>query len=395
MARWPETHDKLVGLLNEFEQVSGVKVSLRTLDWATGRHELIKIALDRGGADLSEIGTTWLSNLAGLGAIHAIESSEAAVIGLPHLFYPIAVKNASLAGRSEVLAVPWLMESTLIVFRKDLLDRAGLDPGKVFSGLTTIKEAALQLSRIGVPVPFGFPGPEAKGAMLQCLSTWIWQTGLDFVDEFGRRLMIDQRPIIEAVIDFFQFLKFSSRQGKESLKNGLYQSFHKGYVAIGIGDLWLYHITPGFTIPEVAQNLHPYPIPGRAFIGGSNLIIWKHTRQERAVLELVKFLTSRIFQSNYTAHLDMASPRIDLFEGSEDVSIQVPFQSTLKQALQTCKSLPNIPLWGLIEERLTEALINIWWAIINSPDLNLERLVSESFSQVSHNLNTILDHKSS
>jgi len=56
-------------LLQEFESQARIHVNLTVLDWATGHSQLVREALYNRGPDVSEIGSTWTSDLVAMNAL--------------------------------------------------------------------------------------------------------------------------------------------------------------------------------------------------------------------------------------------------------------------------------------------------------------------------------------
>ncbi|HQJ12566.1 MAG TPA: hypothetical protein PKY49_12005, partial [Anaerolineae bacterium] len=53
-------------LMLEFRARTGTQVQLQPLSWDMAWNEMVKIAIYHNGPDVSEIGATWMSDLAGM-----------------------------------------------------------------------------------------------------------------------------------------------------------------------------------------------------------------------------------------------------------------------------------------------------------------------------------------
>lgn len=179
----------------EFEQNTGIRVQLRLLDWQTGRRELVRIALDRSGADVSEIGTTWLSELTMLNVIRPFDHQEQTDLGIPGEYLPIPLQSCGLFGDNRLWAVPWLTEALALYYRKDLLENAGLFADIAFRDLSSLQSTAQRLSQNGVAIPIAIPGRNDRFFLLHSLSTWLWQSGSDYILTDGNRYSINLDPL--------------------------------------------------------------------------------------------------------------------------------------------------------------------------------------------------------
>jgi len=63
---------------------------------------------------------------------------------------------------------------------------------------------------------------------------------------------------------------------------------------------------------------------------------------------------------------------------------------SILSAPKTGRSLPNVGFWGLIEDRLAQAIPNLWDDILASPQPDLEALYDKHISPLTNRLNIIL-----
>ena len=92
--------------LDEFEKLHGVKVNLRILSWDTGWSDLVKTALYKAGADVSEIGTTWLEGFISSNAVRKFEQCEIDALGGPSVFLPSMWSEGIRPTDSVVWGIP-------------------------------------------------------------------------------------------------------------------------------------------------------------------------------------------------------------------------------------------------------------------------------------------------
>jgi hypothetical protein len=76
MDRGPKTADYLKPLLDQFEAKNHIHVNFSIIPWETGRPELVKVALYRHGLDVSELGSTWVSDLIAMNALRPFSNGE-------------------------------------------------------------------------------------------------------------------------------------------------------------------------------------------------------------------------------------------------------------------------------------------------------------------------------
>ncbi len=345
----------LRALLDQFESQTHIHVSLSVLPWSTGRSELNKVALYHHGPDVSEIGTTWASDLIAMNALHPFSPSEIALIGRPDEFLPSSWGTGFLAGDGQRWAIPYTADTYLIYYRKDLLRQAGVDENTAFQTHASLEEAVARLQQAGFSLPVTIP--DDRHALLHTLASWVWAYGGDFCTVDGMRVQFDQPPGLRAMQDFFGLLLRVSPAGLARLAEmSSIHLFCQGQAAIHFHDLPT--LTPEREmLPEVHQNWGIAPLPKPHFIGGSNLVVWKHTTHLRASIDLARFLTSVNTMAQTSRSFRMLPPRLAVMSAPEFQAD--PLISSLGGALEGGRSYPSIRLWGLIEDRLIDALLAV------------------------------------
>jgi multiple sugar transport system substrate-binding protein len=270
-----------------------------------------------------------------------------------------------------------------------LLRLANIDPEIAFRDLDSFAETALALKRFGIAIPIALPDRHNRTLVLQSLASWLWQNNTDFIVNHGGRLVFNLEQTIEATAAFFNILRSSTSEGLQVLDNqGSYPAFHKGHAAIGIGGLWLYRNSPGFSLPEVINEMTLTRLPAATFTGGSNLIIWKNSLHERAALELVRYLSSDEVVQEIALNANYIPSRWTQAAKSSPFQTEAYRQFALAAA--NGRSFPNIPSWGGLEVQLGAALYDIWGNFLANPQTDILPLVSQHLTQVNNQLNSIL-----
>ena len=140
--------------------------------------------------------------------------------------------------------------------------------------------------------------------------------------------------------------------------------------------------------PEVSANWGTAALPAPCFVGGSNLVIWKHTRHERAAVELVRFLLSEavLVQANRAmATLPPLSAMLDSPEFTHD-----PMREVMAQAIKTGRSYPAFRLWGIVEDRLVNTLLSIGAEVLAHPDRDVVDVIEQQIKPLAQRLSLTL-----
>ncbi len=374
-------------LLDEFERRARIHVNLRLLGWEVGKQELNQAAIYHQGPDVSEVATTWVADLISMNALRPFRQQETARMGQPKDFAAAAWETSQLVGDDAAWAIPWLSESYMIYYRKDLLQQAGIDEANAFVSHERLGETAQKLQNSGVDIPAELSFNWDQFGVLHALASWVWGAGADFCDSGGKKVLFDRPTALAAIHAYFGLLKTLSPQGVETLLKDKENLFIRGQSAMMFSTL--YHVTePALLAPVVKKNLGAAVMPGGRFVGGSNLVMWKHCRQENAALELVNFLNST------PTLLQLIQPFRALPSRLEALAMpQIthdPILSVYAQSVQSGRSYPQVPLWGLVEERLYKTLVQIGMNLLKNPDMALKDAVDPHIQALARRLNLTL-----
>ena len=196
MSRGPTTVADLRPLLDEFEAEQRVHVRLRVLSWDTAWADLLKVALYQYGPDVSEIGSTWLSSFVTMDALQPFTGPGAPAARDPSIFVPSLWQCGMLAQRAGEPAMPWAIpwwaDTRIIYYRRDILERAGVDPARAaFGSPQGLAQTLARLEAAGVPIPWVVPTHQSR-MTIHNVASWVWGAGGDFVAADGRRVLFDQ-----------------------------------------------------------------------------------------------------------------------------------------------------------------------------------------------------------
>ena len=391
MARGEAPDRELEGFFDSLRDSQRLQVRMLAMDWARGRSELVKTALYHHGPDVSEVGTTWISDLIAMNALRPFTQAEVDQLGGADAFVPSAWKSTHIAGSPEVWSIPWLVESPVISYRRDALKAAGIDETTAFSTLDNLYETVSRLRRAGHVMPIALPPPSSRQLILHIASTWVWQAGGDFLSEDGTSVLFVERPAMEGIKSYFRLARLITPEGVKMLESqDVNVCFRQGRAPVAIGNIWLH---PRAGEPPVfnPQLWGIARLPGPAFAGGSNLVMWKHTRQDRAAFQLIRQITGKEQAKRYSEISWMLPARAAAFfdpQFQQDEYIRTACESVV-----TGRTFPNLPLWGLVEDRLVAALTLVWETLLKNPAASVDDTVNQSLTRLAKSLNLTLSQR--
>ena len=349
----------------------------------TGWSDFMRVAIYGGSLDVSENGSTWLNDIAAMGVFRPFSPSEIEAIGGPNTFVPSVWASGASSG--SVLAIPWMIDLSLVYYRRDLLAKAGVQEKNAFQTPERFEQTLQQLQDAGIAAPW-VVATNRTYINIHNLAMWVWQAGEDFVDKEGKTVLFDRPGVRSAILSYFRLHRFIPKEMYHLADHNADKMFNDGKVAVTIGGPW--DIIRSVCSPKVTSNLGLAIPLGRSYIGGSSLVVWNRAEQADAALKLIAHFTSREIQNAFPK-------KIGLLPGCWDSldSFPLPDPSiypVIHKAIKMGRSLPNLGLWGLIEDRLVNVIPAIWDGIFASQQPDLEALYDKYITPLTDRLNIIL-----
>jgi multiple sugar transport system substrate-binding protein len=380
-------------LLGQFESEHHCRVRVRMIPWETGRQELINIALYGNGPDVSEIGTSWCSSFSSMEALRPFSPRELTSMGGISAFFPSAWRSGQLFREDRMIAIPWLASVRVLYYRRDLLEKASVDEKTAFQSCSKLIEALNRLKASGIAVPLVLPTRNTIIPLLHSLASWVWAAGGDFVSKDGTHTLFNQpetRAGIRAFLELSQFLSPEARGLDLSQAEML---FWRGEAAISLS-LQTPPILATITKiadPNMIANLGVASMPGGIpFIGGSNLVVWRHIApsHEDLAIKLVRFLTGQQVQSTYNTKINYFPTRLDVMQ-SPPFSTDA-FHQILMDGLNSGRSFPAITRWSIVEDRLTQVLSQLWEDVLSHPNRDIDAIIADRLVPLANRLDNTL-----
>jgi multiple sugar transport system substrate-binding protein len=376
--------ERLQSILAEFEARTSIHVYLTQLDWEKGRNDLIRTGLYHHGVDVSEVGSTWLSDLIGMNALLPVTEQQVALLGGADAFVPAIWQGGLMAKDARVWSVPWTAEPKLMYYNRDLLHQAGVDEDSAFDDYAHIEHTLHALADSGVPKPATLMTQE-RYELLHNVISFIWAEGGALITADGRRTLFESPQAMQGMVKYFSLLR--CMQPGESLEEGA-ADFQAGRAALIITGTYLLGI--GGSAPEGLEGrLGMRPLPSAGFLGFSSLVIWNHTRKPQEAFELVKFLNSAEMQLRYDLWVSQLPTRLDALASPEVTGH--PYYSVAAYAIRQGRAFPCVPLSGLVEDRLSLALMAIAREVHEKRSMGIEEIVAAHILPLARRLNITLN----
>lgn len=395
IADTPEETQPLTELLKAFEEKTRHSVQLQTMKWSEAWPILLANALHGFGPAISHVGSTWNASIAAMNTLRPFSPQEVAKMGGPKSFFSCTWRSATLEGDPIIWSIPWTSYTYIVAYRSDRLERAGVDAETAFRTPGAMAETLARLQSLGIEYPWVIPTESFYADLIHIASSFIWGAGGDFISADGKHVLIHESRSCAGLMDFFELYRYLPSRAKGLTYPQCIRLFSEGRVGVFIAgpEVPLLLLADPDTAPAVRNHLQIALPPGIPWIGGDNLVIWRHVRgdpqQEQSALELISFLVSPDIQLAYSRAQNTLPTRPDVLDRLklEPVSLK----SAVETALSQGRPHRSIALWHVVENRLGQALNAIAAAMLENRGANLTQLIDQYIKPAARRLELTLE----
>ena len=351
-------HGKMTGnprvmreLLNEFEQHHpGVVVQEEVLPASTDQqHQFYAINLDTDQVpfDVLAVDVIWTAEFARAGWILPLDSLRSQ--SSRDAYFEPAVEAATFDER--LYAIPWYIDTGVLFYRRDLLDRYGVTPPRTWPELVRITRTILAEEQDPRLKGFVWQGKQYEGLVCVALE-FIWGHGGSVLDAGG----------VANAVSALGFLRDLVEQG---VSPALVTTSDEEATRLLFGDgraifmrnwpyVWSLLQQAGSPVKDKV-GLAPLPaFPGHetaTALGGWMLAIPSRTKQPREAAELIDFLTSAAAQHRLARDLGYNPARRALYTDPTLLAAR-PSLADLYAIFLTARSRPVTPYYLMLSQVL-------------------------------------------
>jgi multiple sugar transport system substrate-binding protein len=348
-------------ILKPFEQQTGVNVKVKLVGWDVQFDRIRNAAISGTGPDITQAGTTQVPFFAALGGFEDL-NKDAGQIGGQSAYAPGIWKTTQVDGQNGTWAVPWFTEARAIYYRKDALAKAGIDPKTAFTDWNSFKATLEKLKSVkelgGKPIqPFGGPGKKAFD-LVHGIAPFIWGAGGDELTPDNKKSAIDS-PQAQQGVEFYANLIPDGVFDTAALEKdgqGVEDMFKGGQLAVWIGGPWVLQAATRSDDKvwdaTARKNVGVSPLPkgpsgkAYAFVGGSNLMMYKTAKNKDAAWAVIKYLSQDATQKSYAELMGMFPARL---APQKQVGLSDPNHEEFFKAIEEGRSYAPIPQWAEVE----------------------------------------------
>jgi len=364
---------KIEGLFNQFQQKRSTSVETHFVGWDSIWRELVNVGIYRRGADLVEVGTTWLESFVAMNALRPFSSTEIDHIGGKSAFIPATWSSTSISGDAQVWGIPIRCDVRVIWYWKDMLEKAKVDATTAFLDPQKTQNTLEKLKSV-IATPWLVTTALGDPNSIQTLATWIWAFQSNFVTPDCKDVLLLEPDALDAMRSYFGLHRYMPKENLDLLSDDSMKLFLDRKAAAIFAGPWVLStlIDRGISKKEFAR-LGIARTPGPPFVGGTVLSVCQHSRRINEVLDFIKYLAQPEIQVLYCPPLGLLPT---LHKAWELPSMgNNPFYQIFYEAFSNGRSLPSVPLWGMVEEKLKKGIYLIWKDLLTNPKADVDRVI--------------------
>lgn len=367
-------------LLKPFEEETGIKVKVTSVDWGAAWSKITTAATSGDVPDVVQLGSTWVSAISGMGALETWSREAIAELGGQKAFVPVAWKTTGIENSGKTTAIPWIVDARALYYRKDVLKKAGVLPTEL-NTWNSFKNALKKIYDADVVIedrsvaPLGISGKNDWN-VIHSLAPWIWMAGGDFLAADRKTCVLDSDAVFNGISFYIslvregyvpiEYLELNTAQVSGNFNDGACAMYFDG--PYEVKTLTRPAAEGGAAGSLTSRNFtvtgYPSGPKGRyTFVGGSNLAIFKNAKNKSSGFKVIKYLTSKTAQVEYAKVSGFLPAKLEAFD--DPFFANDPNRKIFKSAVLYGRTYPPIPSWGLLEPILTRRF-GIMWDYVTS-----------------------------
>jgi len=330
-------------ILPAFEAANpGIRVEVQPLPWTAAHQKLLTAYAGDSLPDVSQIGNTWVAELAAIGALSATPPAAADLLDDQ---FPAVLETNRINGRA--MATPWYVDTRLIYYRTDILARAGFDAMPMT--WEAWKRAMHAVKRVSGPDNFAILMPVNE---FEQLLTFGLQGDQPLLRDSDTRGNFSSPSFLQALA----FYKSLFDEGLAPVASAaqisnVWTEFARGYFSFYFSGPWTIGDMKSRLPPEIQPHWTTAGVPGpdgpgASAPGGSSLAVFSSSPHQDAAWKLVRYLSEPAVQAEFNVISGDLPARPSAWAAPKVASD--PYIAAFNGQLARARAVPKVPEWERI-----------------------------------------------
>lgn len=339
-------------LVREFEaEHPGVRVQVEQIPWSAAHEKLLTAHVGRSSPDIAQLGNSWMPEFHALRALAPV-SETLAEAGVTRAASFEGIWDTNVFD-SVAYGVPWYVDTRVLFYRRDLFARAGVHemPGDWAGFRRALQAVKAQAGANGY-------------AIFLPINEWVppyvlgLSSGATMLREHGTRGDFSSPEFRRAFTWFAQLFRdgLAPPVAHSEVAN-MYQEIERGTFAAVITGPWNLGEFARRLPAEMQDDWATAPLPGptgplsgSSTAGGSSLVVFERSRNQKEAWQLVAFLSRPDVQARFF-HLTGDLPAMRA-AWADSALTHDPRIEAFRVQLQRVRPAPLVPEWELIATML-------------------------------------------
>ncbi|PZO02658.1 MAG: ABC transporter substrate-binding protein [Alphaproteobacteria bacterium] len=330
-------------ILPAFEAANpGIRVEVQPLPWTAAHQKLLTAYAGDSLPDVSQIGNTWVAELAAIGALSVTPPAAADLLDDQ---FPAVLETNRINGRA--MATPWYVDTRLIYYRTDILARAGFDAMPMT--WEAWKRAMHAVKRVSGPDNFAILLPVNE---FEQLLTFGLQGDQPLLRDGDTRGNFSSPSFLQALA----FYKSLFDEGLAPVASAaqisnVWTEFARGYFSFYFSGPWTIGDMKSRLPPEIQPHWTTAGVPGpdgpgASAPGGSSLAVFSSSPHQDAAWKLVRYLSEPAVQAEFNVISGDLPARPSAWAAPKVASD--PYIAAFNGQLARARAVPKVPEWERI-----------------------------------------------
>jgi multiple sugar transport system substrate-binding protein len=322
----------------------GVKVSVTPVSWADAVAKLQTAIAGKTTPDVSQMGTDMMGQFGATGAFEPVPSDID-----PSKFFKSAWDTNIVDGVAS--GVPWYVETRLLYYRTDIATKAGITSAPAtWDDLKAMAKAMKAQGGSKWGISLGTKN-------WQEYFPFLWSNGGDVVDASGKAAL-NSPQAVEALTFYDSFFKEGLTPKSVPEGFAIEAAFVKGDNPMFFSGPWHLGLVAKAGGASFAGKWAIAPMTKKtsstSFLGGSNMVVYKNSKNKDAAWAFVKFLSDPKTQALwYTTATDLPAVQA----GWDDATVKAdPNVAMFGAQLKDTKAQPVSATWSELSTAINDIL---------------------------------------
>jgi multiple sugar transport system substrate-binding protein len=320
-----------------------VKVSVTPVDWGQAVAKLQTAIGGKQTPDISQMGTDMMGQFATTGALEPVPANFD-----PSTYFESAWNTGVVDGTAY--GVPWYVETRLLYYRTDIAEKAGITkPPTTWDELKAMAKAMQEKGGAQWGISLGTKN-------YQELAPFIWSNGGDIYN--GTEFTLDSPQAVDALTFYDSF--FKEGLAPKSVPEGfdITPAFVKGTHPMFFSGPWHIGLIKDAGGADIEGKWAVAPIPKKdsstSFVGGSNMVVFKDSKNKDAAWAFLQYLSDPATQVKwYQEATDLPAVQAAWDDAAlkDDKDVQM-----FGEQLSETKAPPAIPTWSEVADAINQTM---------------------------------------